>query len=257
MMLGFKWIGQLLISASAIFPIVVLASTFHGSIGVFAWHQKPSGVIRYDKDHVSGSYVNLKNDLGIGNGTAPYLRATLTNTLPVLPDLSLSYSKFDQSGTNTLNRTIIYGGQAYGTDTRVYGHLRLNEVALALYYRLIKHPVTFKLGVLGDHVRARGEVKDLTTGQASYATGSATIPAVYAGLNIPLPAGFSVGAQGAWIGYSGTHFDRWQAAAAWASPWDIGVKAGYREEDIRVTDRFNPHGDISFGGAFAGLFYRF
>lgn len=41
---------------------------------------------------------------------------------------------------------------------------------------------------MGDHVPADGEVNDLTTGQASYASGSATIPAIHAGLDVPLTA---------------------------------------------------------------------
>lgn len=244
-------------AASLILPAAAMASVFSGSIGVYGWHQNPSGHISYEGNASSATNVYLKQDLGIGSGNSVYVRATLNNSLPALPDLSLSYTNFDQSGSNTLDRTIVYGGNTYTVGSKVYGHLRLREVALALFYRPVRHPFKLRLGLMGDHVNAEGTVKDLTTGQSTSASDSVIIPAVYAGLRVPLPLGFSVGGQGAWIGYSGTHFDRWQAAAAWTSPWGLGLRAGYRKESLKVSNSFDPHGDLSFDGAFAGAFFHF
>lgn len=56
----FKRMGQMLVSAVTLCPVIVFASVFHGSIGAFAWHQNPSGHIRYDKNGVSGTNVDLK-----------------------------------------------------------------------------------------------------------------------------------------------------------------------------------------------------
>lgn len=230
---------------------------FSGSVGVYGWHQNPSGHITYEGGTPIGSDVYLKQDLGIGSGTSALLHATLNNSLPLVPNLSLSYSDFDQSGTNTLNRTIVFGGNAYPVETRVYGRLELREFSFTLFYRPIERPFTLRLGLTGDNIYIKGTVKDLTTAETATASGSTTIPAAYAGVTVPLPLGFSASADGAWVGYGGTHFDRWQIAAAWTSIFGAGVRAGYRKESFNVSSHLDPHGDISFSGAFAGVFYRF
>lgn len=37
----------------------------------------------------------------------------------------------------------------------------------------------------------------------------------------------------------------------------MGVEVGYRRENIKIGNRFDPDGNLSFAGAFGGIFSSF
>jgi outer membrane protein len=203
----------------------------------------------------SGTEVNLKDDLGIGDSNTYSVEAFagLGNH-----HLSLSYTPLDYSASTNIQKPINFNNKTYTAGSSVNTDLHLKMLDAEYQYDLLNFEnilAGFSINLLGKIKYLDGEAKmnSTLTGEQKQ-TFAIPIPMVGAGAHIGLIAKIlEARAKVAGIGYSGNYFVDALADIAFTPFPFTRLSAGYRYMKIKIDNVSDTYGDMDFYGPYLGL----
>ena len=203
----------------------------------------------------SGTEVNIKDDLGIGDSNTYSVEAFagLGNH-----HLTLSYTPLDYSGSKNITKTINFNNKNYVAGSGVNTDLRLKMLDAEYRYDLLNFENIlsgFSINLLGKVKYLDGEAKlNSTAAGEQKQTFGVAVPMIGAGLHVGMIANIlEARAQAAGIGYSGNYFvDALADVAVTPFPF-MRISAGYRYMKIKIDNVSDTYGDMDFYGPYLGL----
>lgn len=239
------------------------AIDFNITTGASLWDVAPSG---YIQGRDGQQELDVKNDLGFSSESSTQLFIQFDHFFPVIPNLRLSKTSLDFSGSKNQSATFL--------DQTFTGNLSssvdLSHTDITAYYRLLDGvssliPLLDLRLELGATLRMfDGQLSvtgDTSNGQQTASVDlSAPLPMGYVAARIGLPFGLSAGASLNTISYSGSSLSdltldvRYQYnALPLIKP---GITAGYRDFSLTMDDLDDTYGDLMLDGAFVGVYLR-
>lgn len=161
----------------------------------------------------------------------------LEHPVPVLPNLRIDMTPENSfSGSNGLA----------GTNTVTF-----NEIDVTPYYEVLDNIVDIDIGVTL-------KVLDGKIEGAVNQSFSEVIPMGYLGAGLMFP-GIPLRFAGSikYVGFDGDSFSDMRIKAMWNIAGGVSAQAGYREESLKIKDRFGMNADASFRGPFFGVNFTF
>ncbi|PKN60893.1 MAG: hypothetical protein CVU53_00735 [Deltaproteobacteria bacterium HGW-Deltaproteobacteria-11] len=203
----------------------------------------------------SGTEVNIKDDLGIGDSNTYSVEAFagLGNH-----HLTLSYTPLDYSGSKNITKTINFNNKNYVAGSGVNTDLRLKMLDAEYRYDLLNFENIlsgFSINLLGKVKYLDGEAKlNSTAAGEQKQTFGVAVPMIGAGLHVGMIANIlEARAQAAGIGYSGNYFvDALADVTLTPFPF-VRLSAGYRYMKIKIDNISDTYGDLDFYGPYLGL----
>ncbi|MDO9559577.1 MAG: hypothetical protein Q7I89_07795 [Syntrophales bacterium] len=203
----------------------------------------------------SGTEVNIKDDLGIGDSNTYSVEAFagLGNH-----HLTLSYTPLDYSGSKNITKTINFNNKNYVAGSGVNTDLRLKMLDAEYRYDLLNFENIlsgFSINLLGKVKYLDGEAKlNSTAAGEQKQTFGVAVPMIGAGLHVGMIANIlEARAQAAGIGYSGNYFvDALADVTLTPFPF-MRLSAGYRYMKIKIDNISDTYGDLDFYGPYLGL----
>ena len=244
-----------------LFTIFYAPSVFALEFGARAEYWIPTfdGDLRVDKNGVTGTDINLQNDLGIGNENIPGVEAFfgIGNH-----EISLSYSQVDLSGAQNINKNIVFDGKTYNASAYVESELKTSMIDFEYQYKLlnIKNILAgLSIGIIGKVKYFDGEVK-----MNSSATGNneenihVPIPMIGLGAKIGLLANIlEARAKFTGMGYSGSFFYDGMADIS-VTPFPfLNIFGGYRAMSLKIDNVKRYLRQNGFLRSLRGLGYQF
>jgi outer membrane protein len=229
-------------------------------LGVWAggglWNWDVSGSVRYQtvdtfdlENPGSGNYLNWKDD---DSGT---LFIIIDHPVPVIPNIKLFRTSLKTSGTG--QATASFGGATL--TGAVDSTFEMDMTDLTLYWDLLDNVVGLDIGLNAKNIDGKISVTDVSTpGQTDTANFSATIPMLYAGVDVSLPlTGLMLGVNGSYIEYSGDKLTETHIYIRYDSPYVLGVEAGVKSFNLTLDDLDQTYGEFKFTGTYAQLYLHF
>jgi len=102
-----------------------------------------------DKDGITGTQVNLKDDLGIGNESFPSIEAFAGIGKH---HVSVMYTQFHYSGSKYVTNSVTFAGKTYAANALVESDLETKMLDLEYQYDLINLEnilAGFSIGIIG------------------------------------------------------------------------------------------------------------
>ncbi len=224
--------------------------------GANYWHYDISGTARY-KTGNSANDIDVDDDLGYNDASSGVFYAALEHPLPVLPNVRLVYTNIDENANGRLSKSVVYGGTTYLANEAVGSLIQLKQTDITLYYSVLDNVVNLDLGLTAKYIDSKVRITGETSG-TEQADISAWVPMVYAGIGVDLPlTGLSLGADGSFVGYSGSRFYDFTLRASYETPWRLGFDVGYRRLGLDLDDIDNSFANIKFSGPYAGAYLHF
>lgn len=243
------------------FTLIYGTPAMADTIGVWAgggiWNWDISGSVRYQSTDPTND-IDLKNELGLQDDDSTTAFAIIEHPVPVIPNIKVFTTSLESTGTGTVSGTKIFGSGVNISGT-VNSSIKLDETDLTLYWQLWDTVVGVDLGlnfkVIDGQVTVTETSGALDTSTANF---SATIPMLYAGLELKLPlTGLTVAANGSYIGFDGSSITDFQAYVRYDTPFVVGVEAGVRSFNIELDDIDSSYGEIKFSGIYGLLYLHF
>lgn len=207
---------------------------------------------------VSGTDVNLRNDLKMCHIDAPDLRLTWhtgNNSW-----LRLSYTRLDYKGDNPdLSTPITFNGQTYNVNTHVSSSLNVDYASLGWAWQFINAGNVVKLGTLlsAKGFRTTTSLDDVSTGVSQSKTIDFGLPTVGAALDI-IPVKFvDIFGEFSWMtaGSYGRLYDT-EGGVKIIPVKYLSILGGYRIFDM-VAKYHSDYADVKVQGPFVGATLRF
>jgi len=222
--------------------VILIASSTHAfEVGVrgYYWFPVLKGDISVEGNGVSGTDLDLDDDLGVGDEFYPIVEAFLG-----LGDhhVSLSYYHADYSGTKDLTKAITFNGKAFAQNQRVSTSLEHDVSDLMYQYDLLDLEnilAGFSLGIVGRVKLIDGRIQVKSGTQDEKEDFTEAIPMLGANLHIGILADIveaRVLATGIRYG-DGTVFDGLAEISYTPFPF-LDIHGGYRAFfiDLDVDD---------------------
>lgn len=170
----------------AVFGIVLPVSAFELGVRGSYWFPEMSGLVRVDDTGITGTEVDLGNDLGIDSKSFPIVEvfAGLGKH-----HLSLAYYKLDYDGDTVLTKDVTFNGKLFHVNEKINSSITYDNYDLMYRYDLIDLENILAGGSLG--LVARMMVFDGSASMASAtfetkANFTAPIPMVGANFHVGL-----------------------------------------------------------------------
>ena len=226
-------------------------------IGGGLWNWDVSGTVRYQQ-------TNPSNDIDVESNGSNYLNWSDDNSgtfffiiehpVPLVPNVKFFSTSLSTGGTG--QATVQYGGTTLtGTVT---SSLELDMTDVTLYYSLLDNVVGLDLGLNLKIVDGSVSITDVGTTTIETSNFKATIPMLYAGIDVALPlTGLSLGVNGAYIGYNGSALTEFHAYMRYDSDYLFGVEAGIKSFNLELDDIDQSYANLEFSGTYAQLYVHF
>lgn len=228
-------------------PLSSMAATILGfQVGGGIWEHDPSGSISTDLDS-AGVNADLKNDLKLQEKGEGYTYFAFEHPVPVIPNFKYVNTNLTTSGSGAAGFTFNSVPYTTAVDT----NLDLTQTDYILYYEILDNVVSLDVGLNAKKID--GEV---AIGATTPTTFSGTIPMLYVGAEIMLPAGFSVVGEISTISGGGNEITDTALKLTYTTDFNLGLEAGIRTQDI-VIDVDTIKADMEFSGMFAGVYFKF
>jgi len=253
-----KILGVLAIASFSAVPLAQ-ADVAGFEIGTYQWTPDYKGTIRADDNLTQGDDINLQDDLGFTDDTHNVIWASLEHPIPLLPNIKITSSNLDTSATNTLTRTVEFGGETFSQSEEVTTIIDSSNTEYTLYYEVLDNWVNLDLGAT---FREYDGVVSLNTPESGSNISEVepldfTIPLFYAKGRFDLPfTGFFVDAQMNYIGYDDDSVSDLMVALGYESEIGFGASLGYRTFDLEAEED-DLSVDLQFDGAYFSAFYHF
>ena len=246
-----------------LFTILVAVSQVSqaDTVGVWAgagmWDWDISGSIRYQSTDAANT-IDMKDELGLQDDDSTTAFAIIEHPIPVIPNVKVFTTSIESTGSGTISATKVFGtGVDFSGD--VNSSIELDQTDLTLYWQVWDTVVGIDLGLNFKVIDGKITITE-TTGLLDSVTAdfSATLPMLYAGLEVKLPlTGLTVAANASYIGYDGSGITEYQAYIRYDSAFVLGVEAGIRSFTFELDDIDQSYGELEFSGVYALLYVHF
>ncbi|MEZ5543577.1 MAG: TIGR04219 family outer membrane beta-barrel protein [Pseudomonadota bacterium] len=235
---------------------VARADTLGVWVGANYWNFDISGTARYKSTNPADD-IDVNSDLGYNDDSLTTLYAVLEHPVPLVPNVKIAGTKIDTSASGVLSNNFTWGDITFTVNEPVTSAVKLNQVDLTLYWRLLDNVANLDLGVNAKYLDLDARITGATSGtDTASATGVALM--LYAGAGIDLPlTGLGVDASGSYMGYSGNKFYDFTVRATYDTPWRLGVEGGYRKLKLDLDDFDGSYANIEFSGPYLGAYLHF
>lgn len=189
----------------------------------------------------------------------------LEHPIPLIPNIKISSTTLDTTGSTTINTSFEFGGETYDAAGQLETIFDTSYVDYTLYYELFDNDLlTFDFGLtardLDTYVNVTGEVGGTPTSSALDVSGF--VPLLYVNTIIGLPfTGFNVFAEANFISYDGSSFYDYQVGVSYEVldnlAVDLNLTLGYRAVKLELNDIDDLYSDLTFDGLFAGAIIHF
>lgn len=218
----------------------------------------PSGDVAVSADGLTGSAIDIEDDLGIVDGDDYFVEAALQ-----LGDFRLfaAYLPINFSGDSVLTRDISFNGETFFGSSRVRSDVDIDlyEAGLAWYViNLDDMPVRIQLGpeIAVKYVDAQVELREYVSGLNESESVGVPVPTLGARARVAIADYLSVVGRVGYLQYGGNSFMDVDAQIEFSPIPMVGLFAGYRYLDIEV-DESDVLIDATFAGPYAGVLVRF
>lgn len=235
----------------ALMPLTGYSATVFGfQAGGGSWKHKPTGDITASEGGV-GTSADLQDDLQLSEKSEGYSYFILEHPIPLIPNIKYINTKLASSGSGNVTASFTFNGTPYATNASVTTDLDLDQTDTILYYEILDNDlVSLDLGLTAKSISGKATVN---TDSTSF---SATVPMLYAAVEIGLPAGFALAADISTISAAGNTLSDVTTKITYTSDYLFGVEAGIRSQtyDIDVDE---VKAKMKFSGLFTGIFLKF
>ena len=235
------------------------AGAFEIGARALYWFPSFKADMKSDAAGLTGSSLNLKDNLGVGNESFPTFEAFggLGNHR-----ISLGYTPIKYSGSTTLSSAITFHGQNFAAGERVDTDLKLRMLDLEYQYTFLNMEnilAGFSLGAIGQIKYLDGEAKMNAPASGKQADFTARLPIPMVGLSAH--AGLLAGilearAKLVGIGYSSNYLYEALADLSLTPFPFLDIHAGYKIIRVKL-DRSDDYLDAQFAGPYVGLTVSF
>jgi len=226
----------------------------------YYWGPNFSGEFRVDENSIVGTTINAGHDLGMDDESYPTLEIFFGQGDH---HLTLSYTKADYSGENSIDRNIVFKGQTYTFNTFVESDLKFQMLDLEYQFDFInlENAVAgFSLGFLAKakYIAGEARLQAPSLGIDEKETFKIPVPMLGLGMHVGVLADIlEARLKGAGITYSGNTFYDAQAELAFTPVPLVTIHGGCRIMKLKIDDISNVSSDIEFKGPYAGLSINF
>lgn len=250
---------KFLLASAFIFAMAVSSASSADTIGFWAgggmWNWDVSGTFRYQATDTfdvenpgSGNYLNWADD------DSTTLFAIIEHPVPLIPNVKVFTTSLETRGTG--QATASFGGATLTGS--ITSNLDMNMSDITLYWDILDNVVGLDFGITAKMIDGSITVTNDADSSTDTANFDATIPMLYAGIDISLPlTGLMIGVNGAYIGYDGSELTEYHAYIRYDSDYVFGVEAGIKSFNIQLDDIDQSYGELEFTGAYAQLYLHF
>ena len=240
----------LLGAAIALLPLTSFSATILGiQAGAGSWDHDPNGYISTDLDGV-GVSADLRDDLQLKEDSEGYTYFAIEHPVPLVPNFKYMNTKLTSAGSGTLTADFDFNGVTYSSSSAVTTKLQLDQTDYILYYEVLDNVVSLDVGLNAKQIDGEATVNSDTT------TFSGTIPMLYIGAEIILPAGFSIVGEISTISAGDNEITDTSIKLTYTTDFNLGLEVGTRSQDY-VIDVDTVKAEMDFSGVFAGIFFKF
>ncbi len=219
-----------------------------------SWDYEVSGKIR-DSGTITDE-IDLDSDLFLKDDTETFLLAYIEHPVPILPNIRLGTSSLDINGSGTATVALNYNGTTINANVAATTKLNLDHTEIGLYWNVLDNVVGLDLGLNVKFFDGRVSITDGTTTASDVF--DATVPMLYAGLQIELPYGFQLAGDFSYLSFDGSSFTDTIVRLRYTSDYLLGVEIGYRNFIIDYQDTSaNEYVNIDISGTFIGVHLAF
>lgn len=237
--------------------ISIPVTAFEVGVRGYYWFPGLSGDMRVDGDGVTGTTIDLVDDLGMEDQSYPVIEffGGLGNH-----HFSFSYYSADYEGSKMLSKTIYFNGQAFTATTLVNSSLEYDVYDFMYQYDLLDMEnilAGFSLGLVGKVKLFDGNLSVQSAGQSTNQNFSVPIPMLGLNLHMGMLADIlEARLLVTGIGYSdGTIFDS-QADVSFTPFPFLDISGGYRLFAIDI-DTDDVQADFNTSGPYVALTISF
>jgi outer membrane protein len=217
-----------------------------------------SGNLRIDNNGVTGTDINLKDDLGISNDNIPGAEAyfELGNH-----EISLAYSRVNLSGAKNIDKEIKFNGNTYNVSDYVESELKTSMIDLEYQYKLLNFKnilAGLSLGIIGKVKYFDGDVRIHSSVSDTQKDIHVPIPMIGVGAKIGLLANIlEARAKVTGMGYSGSFlYDAMADLSVTPFPF-LNIHGGYRAMSVKIDNVSDIYAKMDFYGPYVGLAISF
>ena len=234
----------------ALLPITGMSATVLGfQFGGGTWKHDPSGYISTDKDGV-GVTADLKDDLKLSEESEGYTYFVLEHPIPVIPNFKYMNTKLTSAGSGNVTTSFTFNGEPYSANAALTTKLQLDQTDYILYYEVLDNVVSLDIGLNAKQIDGEATVNTDTT------SFSGTIPMLYVGAEIMLPAGFSIVGEISTISAGDNKITDTAIKLTYTSDFNLGLEVGTRSQKYTI-DVDTVKAEMDFSGIFAGVYFKF
>lgn len=233
-----------------------VAQDEHVGVRVREWFARMSGTIEGDDGGGNSTKIDLAHDLGLGDRNLTHeIEAYLR--IPVLGRLYVGWWEAHDKGSETLSRTVDFGGVQFTQSTTVDSEVTLDVAYLTYEFafptipvgELIKLELALDASVRG--FRGKGSIHDSASGQSGSDRGTVALPTL--GGHVTAELFKMVRAEAEVLGfvfaYGGYHLRYIEASAevvAEPLPW-IFAGVGYKYVNLNLHHHATRKFDLDLG----------
>jgi outer membrane protein len=226
------------------------------------WIPSFSGNLRIDDNGVTGTDIDLKNDLGVSSDNIPGVEAYFG-----IGDheISLAYSRINLSGAQNIQTEIKFNGDTYKGGAYVESELTTNVIDLEYQYKLLNFKnilAGLSVGIIGKVKYFDGEIRIHSSSVGSENDTKKNIhvpiPMIGVGVNIGLLANIlEARAKITGMGYSDSFFYDGLADISFTPFPFLNIHGGYRAMSLKIDNVSDIYARMDFYGPYVGLAIRF
>ncbi len=241
-------IAHALLATALLYSIDASAGEF--SFGASYWGYDISGQV--DR---AGDVLDFESDLAVRPRTQTQWLAAWNTGPGWAPDLALSLVPIRAKGDQEVSAGTRFGGLLFGSgNARVYGDARLDDLALALRYPLLKSDgAALWAGVTLKHVYGRVAVRDQNDTQEDVQEINQWFPMAHVAAALPLASWISFNGEANAIQYGGSGAWDLRVGASTRLLGPLGFNLGWQLRHYRVESG-DYRLDATLSGLLAGLY---
>lgn len=217
--------------------------------GAGAWQSEYSG-------NTGNPSADL-NELGFAEKNNSFYYIAIEHPVPFFPNIKLQKNDISSRQTGTTNKEFGNGNTYYPADSDITTDFDLSYIDAALYYEILDNWLNLDLGITLR--KYTGQLYAENTEVNNEVEVDVTLPLAYARFQFDLPlTGFSAGAEGNFISYSGNSVTDYSAKISYLfdSAMDLGIEAGYKSASIKI-DEDDANTDIQLKGPYIAAIFHF
>ena len=222
-------------------------------VGGGVWQPDASGTFQH-----GGANIDLKNDLFLKDGeNQGYAYAVLEHPIPLIPNIKISKTSLNFTGTGTVGTGYTFGSTAYAAGTAVTTEMNLDHTETTLYYSLLDNWINVDLGLTAKTFSGKTSVT--AAGVTETTNIDKTIPLVYlaAGVELPFINSLFFGVESSFLSVGNHKIQDTTVKFSYTTSYFLGFELGYRTFSMKLDNLNNNTSDMEFTGSFANLFLHF